>query len=200
MPDLGSLNAVDYLVIAVLLLSGILATFRGLTRQLLGIAGWGAAFLAAWLLEPWLATRLGLLMGGGPVPDALAFWLPFLAAFISWYFLSNALVWVLKGITFGVLDPFLGFLYGVVRGAVLVALAYMAGVLLLEGEDRLPDGALSSASIAPARIIAGQLAGLTTGEVRESLEKGIPDQGLGAIADEAKGSLLPDETLPAAKE
>ena len=207
MPDLGSLNAVDYVVIAVVLLSGFLATFRGITRQILGIAGWGIAFLAALIAEPWLATRLGLFIGGGPVPDALGFWIPFLAVFVAWYFLSNALAWVLKGITFGTLDPFLGFLYGVVRGAVLVALVYIAGVLVLEHESRLPDSVLSSASIVPTRIVASQLAGLTAGDIRKSLDEGIPDQGIGVItggvrdaADKAKGDLLPDETLPAPTE
>ena len=204
MPDLGSLNAVDYAVIAVILLSGILATFRGVTRQLLGVAGWGIAFMAALLVEPWLATRLGLLLGGGPVPEALAFWIPFLTALVAWYFLSNALAWILKGITFGALDPFLGFLYGLLRGAVLVALVYMAGLLLLESESRFPDSVLSSASIAPTRLVASQLSGLTGGEVRESLDKNIPDQDIGTItdgvrgaADRAKGNLLPDEQLPA---
>ena len=204
MPDLGSLNAVDYVVIAVILVSGILATFRGITRQLLGVAGWGIAFMAALLAEPWLAIRLGLLVDGGPVLETLGFWIPFLTVLTAWYFLSNALAWVLKGVTFGSLDPFLGFLYGVLRGVVLVALVYMAGLLLLENENRFPDSVLSSASIAPTRLVASQLSGLTGGDVRKSLDKGIPDQDIGTItdgvrgaADRAKGNLLPDEELPA---
>ena len=207
MPDFGSLNAVDYVVIAVVLLSGFLATFRGITRQILGIAGWGIAFLAALVAEPWLAGRLGLFTGGGPVPEALGFWIPFLAVFVAWYFLSNALAWVLKGITFGALDPFLGFLYGVARGAVLVALVYMGGVLVLEHETRFPDSVQSSMSIAPTRIVASQLAGLTAGDIRESLEDGIPDHGIEVFtggardaADKATGDLLPDEKLPAPAE
>ena len=55
---LNALNFVDYIVLAVLVGSGVLATLRGLTRELMGLAGWGVAVLAARLLQPMMITLL----------------------------------------------------------------------------------------------------------------------------------------------
>ena len=46
------LAALDYIVIAVLTLSGVIALIRGLTREVLSIIGWIAAFYSALFALP----------------------------------------------------------------------------------------------------------------------------------------------------
>ena len=38
--DLAALNIVDFVAIIVLVISGGLATLRGMTREIMGLAGW----------------------------------------------------------------------------------------------------------------------------------------------------------------
>ena len=51
------LAALDYIVIAVLSLSGIIALIRGLTREVLSIIGWIAAFYGALFALPLLRLQ-----------------------------------------------------------------------------------------------------------------------------------------------
>jgi membrane protein required for colicin V production len=47
MIDFATLTLVDYGIFLVLILSAILSTLRGMTRELLGIAGWVVSILVA---------------------------------------------------------------------------------------------------------------------------------------------------------
>ena len=60
--DLSSLNTFDAVLVA-LVISGVLATFRGMTREFLGLAGWGVAVLAARLFVPLLTGRIEDIVG-----------------------------------------------------------------------------------------------------------------------------------------
>lgn len=209
MPDLGSLNFVDYLVLALLVISGIMATFRGMTREMMGIAGWGVSILGARFLQPLMVDLYGDLIGNEATAEILAFSLPFILIVIVWYFFANVISPGLRNITFGTMDKFLGFMFGVARGLVFVTAAYIAGLLLLGGEHRFPDDTQTSASIVPARIIGSKLIGFAPEDIRETVEDRIPDQDLGTITDKTKdaasdaagaandaaGDLLPDEQL-----
>ena len=214
MPDIASLNAVDYAVIAVLILSGIMATFRGLTREVMGLIGWGLAVVAGRFGKPVLIDRFGDLVDNETATEMLGFFIPFVAVVVIWFFLANITAPGVKKITFGAMDRTLGFLFGVIRGVLIITIAYMAALLLMEREDRFPERVLSSASITPARVIASSLVGYAPEVIRESIEGNIPDDSLnsltnsigeqtdelgekaGEAADQAKETLLPDEQLP----
>ena len=200
MPDL---NVVDYAVIAVLAVSGYMAIKRGFWRELLGLAGWIISFFVAGFFRPVFVDRFGDAIGNDATADLLGFLVPFVLAAIICKILSNALAPRHDRISIGSMDQILGFLFGIVRGAVLVTLVYIAGLLLLEREERFPENVLSSASIAPVRIIGSQLAYLAPGGLGELVEGRIPEQDIGPLldparnaADRASDTLLPDERLP----
>lgn len=203
MPDLGPLNGVDYAVLAILLFSGVKANFRGMTRELLGLAGWAVAILATRFLSPRLVERFGDFLGIGSPSELMGFAVPFVVVLAAWYLLSNLISPGLTRYTFGIMDRALGFLFGIVRGVVVVTLVYIGGLMLLEDEAVFPGPVLDSASILPARALASQLVLLAPDDIRASMEERIPEQdikkllGIGLdAADEAAGNLRPDEQLP----
>jgi membrane protein required for colicin V production len=45
--DISALNILDYAIIIILVVSAILSTLRGMTREALGLVGWPIAIFAA---------------------------------------------------------------------------------------------------------------------------------------------------------
>ena len=56
--DMSAFNYVDYAVFAILIASGILATFRGFSRELLGVIGWFIAVLFARLTQDMVTEQV----------------------------------------------------------------------------------------------------------------------------------------------
>ena len=216
--SLSALNFVDYIVLAVLAGSGILATLRGLTRELMGLAGWGVAVLAARLLQPMVITLLEDYILEETVVEIMAWSLPFVAVVLAWFVFANIASPGLKKIALGNLDRPLGFFFGALRGIVVVALIYVGVLFLTESEESFPQSVKESASIAPVRIVATIMTGVAPDDFREQMQDAIPYQDLDDIkrgfsdqADEQldkvqektediiddaeDGDLLPDEEI-----
>lgn len=115
----------DMVVIGVLLISGILAMVRGFTREVLAIASWALAALAAFLFYKQLAPVFVVNAG---IPEKFA--MPaaaatiFLGALIVAYFVTAKLSDVILDSRIGALDRTLGFIFGLARGFLLMVVAF----------------------------------------------------------------------------
>lgn len=127
------MNAVDLVLMAVLLLSTVLGVWRGLVYEVISVAGWVAAFvLAQAYAEPvaqWLPVE------GFSLPLRLA--AGFVLVFIGAAFAAGLLAWVVKKLVDSVglrpVDRVLGAGFGLVRGAVLLlALAVVVSMTPLQ--------------------------------------------------------------------
>jgi len=122
------MTGVDYTVIAILAISIAWGAWRGLVHETLSLAGWIMAFVAANLLAAPLAESFPANMR----PE-LRVVTAFVAAFIATLILTTlASALVTKFIKVSVLhslDRWLGALFGLLRGLVIViALAMVAGL------------------------------------------------------------------------
>ncbi len=139
----------DFLVAGVMLVSGLLALSRGFTREVLSLISWGAAGLA------------GLL--AALTPQAVAIAMPYLQQEIVaqvavglGVFLLTLIVlslisvkisdWVLDAPT-GPFDRTLGFFYGMVRGLLLVVIAYFFYDMFVQRDRQ--DAAVRNARLLP---------------------------------------------------
>ena len=179
--SLSVLNFVDYIVLAVLVGSGILATLRGLTRELLGLAGWGVAIILARLLQPLMMDFLEDYITEDTVVEILGWSVPFVAVVLAWFVFANLTAPGLKKIALGNLDRPLGFLFGALRGVVVVALFYVGVIALTESEESFPEPVLTSASIPTIRVVATIMTGYAPDDFREDVQDAIPDQDLDDI-------------------
>ncbi|MBC7136294.1 MAG: CvpA family protein, partial [Oceanibaculum nanhaiense] len=118
-------NATDILVFAILLVSGLLAFFRGFVREVLSVGAWvGAAFSTLYGFQhvrPYARDLIGIDM----VADIAAGVGLFIIALIILSVVSNMLAGLVKGSALNAVDRSLGFLFGLLRGAVLVCLAFL---------------------------------------------------------------------------
>ncbi len=132
------LNPIDLGVIAILLLSAGLAFVRGFVLELLGIASWaGAAFAALYGFEGGRQIARQYITIE-PLADIVAASVIFLVVLISLTIFSRMLANRLSDGALGPLNRSLGFLFGLVRGAVIVSLAWIALTRLIPEESYPP--------------------------------------------------------------
>ena len=123
---------IDGIVAVVIILSAVLAYSRGFVREALSIGGWILAAIAAYVFAPTVEP----LMKEVPVlKDFLgqscelamiaAFAAVFAAALIIFSIFTPLFAGAVQRSALGGIDQGLGFLFGVARGAVLVAIAYI---------------------------------------------------------------------------
>jgi membrane protein required for colicin V production len=140
------MNWVDLAIIALLVISGLLAFMRGLVRELLGIGSWiGAGFFATWAF-PLVRDRVRGWLGSPDIGDPAAFAAMFLVAVVFLSVIAGMLGGVVRMSLLGGVDRTLGVVFGLLRGAVLVAFAYIAGGIIVPVE-RWPDAVLEARSL-----------------------------------------------------
>ncbi len=135
MEDLPA-NAADLIVIAVLLVSALLAFSRGFVRELLSVAVWVGAIFATlygfayveeytsqWISTVWLARTAA----------SVTIFIPTL---IILALISHVLSGQVRNSALGAVDRSLGFLFGLLRGVIIVCLAYLLMAWILPKEEQ----------------------------------------------------------------
>lgn len=118
-------NAADVIVIAVLLISAGLAFFRGLVHEVLAIAAWiGAALATLYFFLPAQAISRQLI-AIPLIADIVAGVVVFLLTLILLTVLSRMIAKRVQDSSLGALDRSLGFVFGLLRGAVIVCVAWL---------------------------------------------------------------------------
>ncbi|CCQ74069.1 CvpA family protein [Magnetospira sp. QH-2] len=129
-------NAIDIGVALVLLLSGMLAYSRGFVHEVLSIAGWvGAIFITIYGL-PHVRPYARELIPVELAADLAAGAMLFIGSLVVLSLVSRALSRGIRDSALNVLDRSLGFLFGLLRGGVLVALAWIALDWAVPPEER----------------------------------------------------------------
>ena len=141
---------VDYLVIAVLVFSIAWGAWRGLVHEVLSLAGWIMAFLAANLL----AAPLSETFPANMRPEFRvvgAFVLVFVGTLVLTTLLTALVTKFIRVSVLQSLDRWLGALFGLLRGLVLVvALAMIAGLTPL---PRMPEWTNSATGYSLAQTV-----------------------------------------------
>ena len=138
MIDFATLTLVDYGILLVLVLSCVLSTLRGMTRELLGLIGWVVSILVANFTAPQIEDPIVDLLQIKGLGAALAWALPFAASVVVWFILASVMAPSLTRVGFASLDRWLGVLFGIIRGFGLVLIVFVIAVFGTDGEENLP--------------------------------------------------------------
>lgn len=132
---------VDGVVAVIILVSAVLAYSRGFVREVLAILGWVAAAVAAFYLTPFIQPLVGeipviseFLDGSCELSVLFAFVLAFVLALVILSLLIPLFSSAVQRSAVGGLDMGLGFLFGVLRGALLVIVALIVYDRVLIGD------------------------------------------------------------------
>jgi membrane protein required for colicin V production len=115
----------DLGLIVVVLISAFLAMLRGFTREVLAIASWGAAALAAIYLHPLALPYVKPYIAKDVIALAVAAAAVFFVTLIAVSLITIKLSDAILDSRVGALDRSLGFLFGAVRGLLLCVIAFV---------------------------------------------------------------------------
>ncbi len=141
---IGPLTYLDVGVIAVSAISGLLALYRGLTRELLAILSWviaGVAVLYFVLNHRKFAEEVAQQMGGVQViiAQAAVGIVIFLVVLIFVHLLTARISDTILDSNVGMIDRIFGLLFGLVRGFVIVVIPFMLALAFFPDEAQHPD-------------------------------------------------------------
>jgi membrane protein required for colicin V production len=139
------MTSFDYMVIAVFVISVGLGFWRGLIYEVLSFFGWPVAFFASKLLAPVFAPMLPVINESSR--NGLSYVLVFIAALMIWAMLVWLLTKLFKAIGLGLVDGFLGGVFGLMRGAfVTIALVSAAAMTSLPEQPFWRDALFSQSA------------------------------------------------------
>lgn len=167
---------IDGVVAGIVIMSGLLAFARGFLREMMSILGWivaaVVAFMSAGQVEP-LVKELPVVGGFLEQSCELAVIASFAAVFAVVLVVVSIFTPLLSGMIklspIGALDSGLGFVFGVARGILLIAIA------LIVYEQVMVNDAI--AMVEDSRTMA------VLGDVANSVEEQIPEDATGWIVD-----------------
>lgn len=133
------MNAVDIAVIVVLLASGIFALFRGFVHEVLAVAGWVAALLAAFWGLPLARPIAHRFVANQTLADIGSGIVIFLVVLLVVSFITHAVARQVQKSAISSVDRALGFLFGLARGVLLCSLAFMVVKWLVPEPSWLQD-------------------------------------------------------------
>ena len=127
---MNGFTIIDGVVALVIIVSAILAYYRGFVRETLSVCGWILAAVLAYLLAPTVEPLVreipfvrNVLGNSCELTLIVAFAAVFAASLIVTSILSPLFAGAVQRSAVGGVDRGIGFLFGVLRGAVLIAVA-----------------------------------------------------------------------------
>jgi len=169
------INTVDMVVIATVLLSGLLALFRGFVKEVLSVGSWIGAGLVALYGFSHAQPIARQHIGSDLIADVVAVLALFVAALVVFSVLTHFLSeWVKDGAV-GAVDRSLGFGFGVVRGAVIVSLAVIVLDTLIPERADQPSWATEARTRPWLDDGARYLLALIPRDIREQLPTAADD-------------------------
>ncbi len=190
-----SVTILDGVVVVVVLISALLAMVRGFVREVLSVASWVLAAVAAFYfykpllpyVEPYIANKnIAMIVTAAAIFFVALVIVSYLAMRISDFVVDSRV---------GLLDRTLGFVFGAARGILLVVIAFAFLSWILS--DRQPDW-VANAQTAP---ILKRLGDRLVAALPEDIEKSIQERLHGTTPEEAAPSVdapadSPDAAAP----
>ncbi|MGF1641041.1 MAG: CvpA family protein [Rhodospirillales bacterium] len=188
MPDLP-ITAVDIAIVVVLLISGLLAVVRGFVQEVLAVGAWVGAIAAAIVAFPLARPFARDLIPHELAADAAAGLGVFVVILVVLSLVTRALARRVKDSALNALDRSLGFVFGLVRGGVLVCLAYIAVEWLVVPAQQ-PSWLRDARAMPLVEWGADQLKSLVPSEAREA-----GGDAAGEVRDRARDALETERRL-----
>jgi membrane protein required for colicin V production len=146
------MTAFDYAVLAIVGLSILLSVWRGAVRELLALASWAIAFLAAKTYGVPTSAYLPAALEHPSLRVLLGFVIVFVAVLVIMTMGVLLLSKLIHAVGLGALDRLLGGAFGLLRGVLIVLVLVLLGGLTAAPKDPAWHDAMLSAPLEAAVI------------------------------------------------
>jgi len=134
----------DLAILATILLSTLLAFIRGVVRELIALVAWVVGFVGAFVFAPTVGGWIPEIPGYPAVRYLIAFAAILIAALVIGAIIAGPLARVIHAAGLGFVDRFLGSIFGVARGLlVILGFVLVAGLTALPRADWWQNSALA---------------------------------------------------------
>src|SRR5229473_7995527 len=140
------ITILDLVLLAVMLISGLLAMVRGFMREILSIAAWGAAALVTLYAFSKLLPTAKTYFNNDTVASAVVVAGTFIGTLIVVSVITVRISDMILDSRIGALDRTLGFLFGLGRGLLIVVVAFLFFAWLVPDKQQ-PDWVRSAKSL-----------------------------------------------------
>ncbi len=185
-----SLQILDFILLGIMLLSGLLALARGFTREVLSLITWGLSAAAAYfaIQQPALMEFAGNQISNKTIATVSVAGVAFVITLILLSIMSVRISdWVVDSAA-GSFDRTLGFLFGLARGLVFVAICYLA-YGWISPSDKQQDWIKNAQSLPIIESVGNFIIDYIPPDVRKNFEKSrLSSNPEGAIVAPADGT------------
>jgi membrane protein required for colicin V production len=182
----------DGVVIAVVLISALLAMFRGFVREVLSIAAWVAAAILAYLFYEDLLPYVSDYVDNRSVAVGLSAAAIFLVSLIVVSLVTMKISDYVMDSPVGVLDRLLGFVFGTARGLLLVVVAVIFFNWLVDEANR-PAWVTSALTYPELSSLGDELLAAIPDDPEAAIRGAFEPEGAGPGAPAAPSTLRPEQ-------
>ena len=124
----------DVIILVLIFISALFAFFRGLSLELLSISVWIISFFVSYTYGNNLINFFNKIINNILISTAISYVVAFLAIFVIFSFLTRKFSVFIKDSYVGLIDKSLGFIFGILRGYVIVGLCFFLFDYFYEGK------------------------------------------------------------------
>lgn len=168
----------DLIVIGIVLISSLLASVRGLTREVLAIASWVAAAFAAFYLHPFVLPHLEPYISNATVAQVASIAAVFIITLVLVSFVTVQISDLILDSRIGAVDRSLGFVFGAFRGILICAIAFLFFNWLVKPETQ-PEWARDARSRPLLQSTGNQLLALLPADFGDKILEKVSPQRTG---------------------
>lgn len=157
----------DIIVIALVVMSGLLAYFRGFIRELLSIAAWVGSVVGGFYGYGYVSTYLYPYIVDQAVADVAAGVGLGLILLVALSVGASMISSMVQESHAGSVDKALGFLFGLARGCLILSVVYLMTTQWFIKEADLPETVLNSRALPVAKVGADLVMRVLPEEIRK---------------------------------
>jgi membrane protein required for colicin V production len=188
----------DLIVLGVVLLSALLAAVRGFTREVLAIASWIAAAVAALVLHPHLLPYVKTHIANPTIALVVTIAAIFLVTLVVVSFITVQLSDFVLDSRIGAVDRSLGFLFGAARGFLICVVGFIFFNWLVK-PDMQPDWVVQARTRPLLQSTGDKLVAMLPDDPESTiLQKFRHPSGDGSTEAPADTDTAPQQTQPPA--
>jgi membrane protein required for colicin V production len=160
---------IDWVIIGILAVSGLISLKRGFVREAMSLATWIAAFFVARLFADKLAVLLQDQVENPVFAFGAAYIILFIATLLAGAAVNYLFSQLVKMTGLSGTDRFFGIIFGVVRGGLIIVVCYT--VLKIFSVDKFWDDSLFVPYLEPVSAWATEYVELITSKLHDVSEK-----------------------------